>query len=237
MERCRAIFELAVNQPVLDMPEVLWKAYIDFEFNEEEYDNTRQLYLRLLDRTSHVKVYVSFAQFELSIPDQDTQENTTRARQVFEDAYKTMKEKELKEEVSTSITLVAYNIQDLLNADLIFSQRVVLLESWKDFEENHGTKDTLETVMAKMPKTVKRSKKRKTEDTEGEDSVVYEEYYDYIFPDDETQKPNLKLLQMANAWKLKQAQMSGGGAAAAAVVEAEPVDTELADAEPAEDED
>jgi tetratricopeptide (TPR) repeat protein len=27
-ERCRAIFELAVNQPVLDMPEILWKAYI-----------------------------------------------------------------------------------------------------------------------------------------------------------------------------------------------------------------
>ncbi|KAG2172824.1 hypothetical protein INT43_000174 [Umbelopsis isabellina] len=211
MERCRAIFELAVNQPVLDMPEVLWKAYIDFEFNEEEYDNTRQLYLRLLERTSHVKVYVSFAQFELSIPDQDTQENTTRARQVFEDAYKTMKEKELKEE------------------------RVVLLESWKDFEENHGTKETLETVMAKMPKTVKRSKKRKTEDTEGEDSVVYEEYYDYIFPDDETQKPNLKLLQMANAWKLKQAQMSGGAAAAA--VDAEPADTMLADAEPEADED
>jgi crooked neck len=100
MERCRAIFELAVNQPVLDMPEVLWKAYIDFEFDEEEYDNTRQLYLRLLDRTSHVKVYVSFAQFELSIPDLDPQENITRARQVFEDAYKAMKEKELKEEVS-----------------------------------------------------------------------------------------------------------------------------------------
>jgi hypothetical protein len=28
LDRCRAIFELAVNQPVLDMPEVLWKAYI-----------------------------------------------------------------------------------------------------------------------------------------------------------------------------------------------------------------
>jgi crooked neck len=78
------------------------------------------------------------------------------------------------------------------------------LESWKDFEENHGTKETLESVMAKMPKTIKRSKKRKTEDGEGEDSVVYEEYYDYIFPDDETQKPNLKLLQMAEAWKKSQ---------------------------------
>jgi crooked neck len=83
-------------------------------------------------------------------------------------------------------------------------QRVILLESWKDFEENHGTEETLETVMSKMPRTVKRSKKRKTE--EGADNVVYEEYYDYIFPDDETQKPNIKLLQMANAWAQAQAQ-------------------------------
>jgi len=27
-ERARAIFEMAVNQPLLDMPELLWKAYI-----------------------------------------------------------------------------------------------------------------------------------------------------------------------------------------------------------------
>ena len=28
MERCRALFELAVNQPLLDTPEVLWKTFI-----------------------------------------------------------------------------------------------------------------------------------------------------------------------------------------------------------------
>lgn len=62
----------------------------------------------------------------------------------------------------------------------------------------------MEAVKSKMPRTVKRSKKRKTEDGEGDDNVVYEEYYDYIFPDDETQKPNLKLLQMAAAWRAAQ---------------------------------
>lgn len=30
-ERARGIYELAVAQPALDMPEALWKAYIDFE--------------------------------------------------------------------------------------------------------------------------------------------------------------------------------------------------------------
>lgn len=38
------------------MPEVLWKAYIDFEVEQEEYQNTRKLYRRLLERTQHVKV-------------------------------------------------------------------------------------------------------------------------------------------------------------------------------------
>ena len=48
----------------MDMPELLWKSWIDFEYDEEEYDRTLDLYERLLRRTSHVKVWVSFAQFE-----------------------------------------------------------------------------------------------------------------------------------------------------------------------------
>lgn len=55
-ERAEAIYELAINQPKLDMPEVLWKAYIDFQIEQEEYDKTRKLYRRLLERTQHVKV-------------------------------------------------------------------------------------------------------------------------------------------------------------------------------------
>lgn len=63
-ERARAIYELAVNQPSMDMPELIWKSWIDYEYGEEEFDRTRDLYERLLRRTSHVKVWVSFAQFE-----------------------------------------------------------------------------------------------------------------------------------------------------------------------------
>lgn len=104
-ERCRAIFELAIGQPVLDMPELLWKAYIDFEIEEKEYEKTRDLYQRLLERTEHVKVYISYAQFELSVPTSDEEgednnnENVVRARKVFEKAIDSMKQKGLKEEV------------------------------------------------------------------------------------------------------------------------------------------
>lgn len=56
IDRARAIYELAVNQPRLDMPELLWKAYIDFEVGLGETEKARELYERLLERTLHVKV-------------------------------------------------------------------------------------------------------------------------------------------------------------------------------------
>ncbi|KAG5617101.1 hypothetical protein H5410_016925 [Solanum commersonii] len=34
LKRARAVFELAIDQPALDIPELLWKAYIDFEISE-----------------------------------------------------------------------------------------------------------------------------------------------------------------------------------------------------------
>jgi crooked neck len=42
------------------------QAYIDFEISEGEYDRTRELYERLLDRTKHLKVWISCAKFEAS---------------------------------------------------------------------------------------------------------------------------------------------------------------------------
>ena len=56
IDRSRAVYELAISQPRLDMPEVLWKSFIDFEVEQEEWDNSRALYRRLLERTQHVKV-------------------------------------------------------------------------------------------------------------------------------------------------------------------------------------
>lgn len=75
-ERTRGIFELGIGQPLLDQPELLWKGkhslffififvvYIDFETEAEEYENVRKLYQRLLERTKHPKVWISYAQFE-----------------------------------------------------------------------------------------------------------------------------------------------------------------------------
>ncbi|KAI0595000.1 cell cycle control protein [Biscogniauxia sp. FL1348] len=181
LDRTRAIFELAINQPVLDMPELLWKAYIDFEEEEGEYDKTRDLYERLLEKTDHVKVWISYAHFEINIPEDDEEEGEdeerpvseeakARARKVFERAHKGMKERELKEE------------------------RVSLLNAWLSFERTHGSPDDVEKVQKQMPRKTKR--RRRLEDD------TFEEYIDYVFPADDEQKQDMsKMLAMAQAWK------------------------------------
>lgn len=187
LERARAIFELGIDQPTLDMPELVWKAYIDFEEYEEEYDRARDLYERLLSKTDHVKVWINYARFEINVLDPDadpndedgpvSEEAKSRARMVFKRAHDLFKEKELKEE------------------------RVDLLNAWKSFEHTHGSPDEIEKIEKQMPRKVK--KRRKIEDDR------FEEYLDYVFPaDDESAAKMSKLLQMAHSWKQRQTQQA-----------------------------
>jgi len=182
LDRARSIFELAINQPILDMPEVVWKAYIDFEEEEGEYDKTRELYERLLEKANHPKVWISYAQFEINIPEAEdeaeddtenrpiSEEAKSRARNIFERAHKIMKDRELKDE------------------------RVSLLNAWLMFEKTHGSSEDIEKIQKQMPRKTK--KKRKLDDD------TWEEYIDYVFPVDDQQTQNLSnLLAMASAWK------------------------------------
>ncbi|KAI3792591.1 hypothetical protein L2E82_06474 [Cichorium intybus] len=180
-ERARAIFELAIAQPALDMPELLWKAYIDFEIAEGEFERTRQLYERLLDRTKHLKVWISYAKFEASaIQEEEEHEDEQkklciqRARSVFESAinYYRTSAPELKEE------------------------RAMLLEEWLNMETSFGELGDVSLVRAKLPKKLK--KRRQIEMDDG--PAGYEEYIDYLFPE-ETQASNLKILEQAYKWK------------------------------------
>ncbi|KAG9132889.1 hypothetical protein Leryth_014832 [Lithospermum erythrorhizon] len=183
-ERARAIFELAIDQPALDMPELLWKAYIDFEISECEFERTRALYERLLNRTKHLKVWISYAKFEASAmasegsdsveDEHELAECLRRARGVFERAlshYRTSAP-ELKEE------------------------RAMLLEEWLNMESSFGEIGDIELVRVKLPKKLKKRRPLETEDG----PAGYEEYIDYLFPE-ETQTTNLKILEAAYKWK------------------------------------
>merc|ERR1712029_340010 len=178
IERARGIYELAVEQPRLDMPEILWKAYIDFECELEETDKARDLYRRLLGKTQHVKVWLSYAQFEFQVEHED---NILQAKHIFEQANKSLRE--------------ASNASEAKGKE----SRLLLLEAWQEFEEEQGDEITQNKVRNLMPKRIK--KRRKIESDDPEVDAGWEEYFDYIFPEDEGAKPNLKLLAMAKMWK------------------------------------
>ncbi|KID86292.1 cell cycle control protein [Metarhizium guizhouense ARSEF 977] len=186
LDRTRAIFELAIGQQQLDMPELLWKAYIDFEEEEGEYERTRELYERLLEKTDHVKVWISYAHFEINIPEDEegaeeqplSEEAKARARNVFERAHKSMRDKDLKEE------------------------RVSLLNAWLSFEREHGSDEDADKLQRQMPRRTK--KRRLLEDD------TYEEYFDYVFPADDQQAKNLSnIMAMAQKWKQTGGDLSG----------------------------
>ena len=209
VERVRALFGLAVAQPVLDRPELLWKAFIDFEIGEGERARARGLYERLLEKTQHPKVWMSFATFEAlplhqlgqrPVEDGPPQEGIVgeegedgrpdreaRARAVYRRAFQALREgqPEAKEE------------------------GMALLEAWVAFEEGaggaEGRAERVSEVRGKFPRRVKRRRAILTEDGA---QAGMEEYYDYIFPDEAGAQPHLKLLEAAYRWKKQRTEES-----------------------------
>ncbi|KIM44978.1 hypothetical protein M413DRAFT_442944 [Hebeloma cylindrosporum] len=188
--RARAVFELGVTQE-LHMPEVLWKAYIDFEVEEGDRELARSLYERLVSLSGNLKVWVSYAMFEaepIPIPrderDEEEEDEEERkvvpgdpilARHVFERGYQAQKSKGLKQE------------------------RVALLEVWKNFERKYGTPEEVAKVDAMMPATAVRR------NIDKETGQVIEDW-EFVFPDDqqENNPSSFKFMQMARAWKMAQ---------------------------------
>lgn len=84
-----------------------------------------------------LQVWISYAQFELSI---DSSDRLERCRQIFEEANKGLRSCEEKEE------------------------RLMLLESWKEFEKEFGSDSTRERVSKLLPEKVKKRRKLIAED-------------------------------------------------------------------------
>ncbi|KAJ8596563.1 TPR-like protein [Rhizopogon salebrosus TDB-379] len=195
--RAEAIFELGVSQQSLSMPEILWKAYIDFEVDEQgDREKTRSLYERLVSVSGHHKVWISYAEFEgSSIPlpralreeeeDEDAEPRVVAgdaelARQVFGRGYKDLKSKGLK------------------------AERVAVLEAWKVFEQVHGSESDVAKVQGMMPIV---GRKQHVDEETGQ--AV--EDWELLFADDEREANprSFKFMQMAHAWKQSQAKKSG----------------------------
>nr|CAD1834475.1 unnamed protein product [Ananas comosus var. bracteatus] len=194
-ERARAVFELAIAQPTLDMPELLWKAYIDFEISEHEYERTRQLYERLLDRTRHLKVWISYAKFEASAG-LEVEEADGKKKSENHDASS----HEQQMQCIQRCRAVFERASDYFraNASELKEERAMLLEEWLNMESSFGSLGCVNTVQKKLPRKIKRKRAITTED---DTPIGFEEYYDYIFPDEVAMISNLKILEAAYKWK------------------------------------
>jgi tetratricopeptide (TPR) repeat protein len=145
--RVRAIYELGISQARLAMPEVLWKSYIDFESVEGAYERdrtkVRALYERLVERTGHVKVWISWALFEggeLKPPAEEDEEGETqeaegipgdleKGREIFERGYKDLRSKGLKDEVRPTLHPTPPDTDCPFASALFFSRHGRLLKS------------------------------------------------------------------------------------------------------------
>lgn len=182
-QRCVYLYELGVQ--LVEDDNIFTKAnpleyvimsFIDYYKNEIRYAEARKLYRRLVEQVSTAKVWISFALFESSIPtdsqlkafEESTDEefefsiNEThreKTRRIFKEANVLFKQKGLKEE------------------------RAVVIQAWKQYEESHGSEESLNDITKKIPVIVKRRRL-----IEGEE----EEYLDYIFPEDEKEEEEAK---------------------------------------------
>ena len=172
-QRAKSIYEIALNQEV-DYLEQIWKAYIDFEIQQDHYENARKLYERLLLKTQHVKVWISYAKFEFSI------QSIAKSREIWNKAYQFFKQTDLKEE------------------------RKLIVEQWKNMEEKIGDVEGIKRVDKLLPKKVIKRRKIDENIANLENRMVdeegWEEYYDYLFPDDSNDFKNQEFLKNAHKW-------------------------------------
>lgn len=214
--RARDIFEVGIQSAQLDEPEVLWRAYIDFEVAAGETKRVVQLYERLLDKTGHVKVWLAYAHYLAS---SGAVKSATATRDIYVRADRLLKDRIVETPVSGGGGVAGGDAVAAAVREAAASDRVRLLDDWmawersvaadRDMEVNLEDDENVKRVAALMPKRIKR--RRAVTDSRGADAG-WEEYYEYVFPEEQEVNPKLRILEAARQWKLKRA------AAAAAVV-------------------
>lgn len=156
--RVREILETALKHEV-EKPYFIWKKYIDFEASLGEFDNCWKLHRRILELEEHALIWCSFANLQMLDFDESDIDSIyptiERARAVFEEAN-----------------------QSLKKAD--DGQRRLLLNSWKKFEEDYGTDESVEHVTKKFPTQV--MQKRRVDNGDGSSSWMETTVSE--FPDD-----------------------------------------------------
>ncbi|CAE7458156.1 CRNKL1 [Symbiodinium natans] len=122
-------------QERLDMPELVWKRYIDLEVSQNETDNARKVWQQLVSKSHHVRVYIAYSDFEAV-----TCQSMPKAREALEAGSRHFKVESRNEE------------------------RAMLLEHLLKLEKEHGDDDSVKAAEKKQPERVKKRKAIQGED-------------------------------------------------------------------------
>eukprot|EP00397_Hematodinium_sp_SG-2012_P027298 GEMP01028675.1.p1 GENE.GEMP01028675.1~~GEMP01028675.1.p1 ORF type:complete len:614 (+),score=108.63 GEMP01028675.1:206-1843(+) len=135
LDRARHLCELAINQDQLDMPELLWKRYIDLNVANEDFPAARSLYERLLQKSHHIRVYKAFADFEAQLG-----QDVEAARKILKDGLTRCKDEQKNED------------------------RANLLDHWIQLEKEQGNTPEMDELVARRPQKVRRRQLEKIGD-------------------------------------------------------------------------
>ena len=134
-----------------------------------------------------------------------TPDAVTATRAVFsrgEEYFKTEQQRRVEEEASSagSLAIGAHASPELL---ALKEERLLLLQSWRDFERTYGDAASLSAVQSRLPQQLK---KRRPVYVGGE-AAGAEEYYDYVFPEESLKSAaagGSRFMEMAKNWKRQQ---------------------------------
>lgn len=162
---------------------ILWISFIDFYKDEMRYNEARDLYKQLVAAEDTTRNWIAYAFFESSIL-------SPAQLEALEKSTDTEVEFEITDTHKKSTRAVFQAAADHYKANKEDQNRLVILQQWKKYEEEHGTSDSLKAVESKLPTVVKR-----LVTVDGEDQETME----LVFPEEPQPKLN-KFLANAKKW-------------------------------------
>lgn len=158
-------------------------SFIEFHKDELRYNEARELYKKLVEVGDGTRNWIAYAFFESSIlsPDQ---------LQELEESDETDIEFEITDTHKKNTRDVFKQAVDYYKDRKEDDNRLIILQQWKKYEQEHGTGESLQAVEARFPTVV-----RKRVTVDGEDQETME----FAFPEEPKPKLN-KFLANAKKW-------------------------------------
>lgn len=195
-ERSTKILQLAMLYN-LDKPEEIYKKYIMILTNQGAFDEVRKFYEKLIASLSLDKSYnlwLSYIDYEINF------KNINKIRDLFQKSILYFKNKKMNYERGELMyawynyekkNTIDYDSQLVSDLTSKLPTKVIRKREIGKNNENIVDKNDINEIKDLNDSDFK----------ETQDNIKYEEYYDYIFKEDDIKKKPLKLLELANNFK------------------------------------